>query len=129
MGCEVNDKDGNRDIVGSDEVYEISDLFFTIGNKVVTNTQMTVEGIVTNIGTTIISPQWYIEGMFYSDTNFTTILGGATTNVINIPLEPDVSYNWELSFESYNIDESTFPYFGIKNLRGYHEESQSSIEH
>jgi len=56
--------------------------------------------------------------MFYSDINFTSILGGAS-QTINIPLEPDVAYNWTLSFSSNDIIESDYPTFGFRNLRGY----------
>ena len=83
-----------------------------------TSTTLTVRGSVINTGTTKVSSPWYIEGMFYSDTNFTTILGGAN-QTINVPLESGVNYNWTLSFSSSDILESEFPNFGFRNLRGY----------
>ena len=105
--------------IGSDDVNELTNLEFTIDDeKEVTTTALIVKGSVINTGTTKVSSPWYIEGMFYSDTNFTTILGGAN-QTINVPLESGVSYNWTLSFSSSNILESEYPNFGFRNLRGY----------
>ena len=105
--------------IGSDDVNELTNLEFTIDDeKEVTSTALIVKGSVINTGTTKISSPWYIEGMFYSDTNFTTILGGAN-QIINVPLESGVNYNWSLSFSSNDIIESEYQYFGFRNLRGY----------
>jgi len=84
--------------VGSDGVNELTNLEFIIDDeKEVTSTALIVKGSVQNTGTINVSSPWYIEGMFYSDINFTTILGGASER-INVPLEPGVAYNWTLSF-------------------------------
>ena len=105
--------------IGSDDVNELTNLEFTIDDeREVTSTTLTVRGSVINTGTTKVSSPWYIEGMFYSDTNFTTILGGAS-QTINVPLESGVNYNWSLSFSSNDIIESEYQYFGFRNLRGY----------
>ena len=105
--------------IGSDDVNELTNLEFTIDDeREVTSTTLTVRGSVINTGTTKVSSPWYIEGMFYSDTNFTTILGGAN-QIINVPLESGVNYNWSLSFSSNDIIESEYQYFGFRNLRGY----------
>ena len=105
--------------IGSDDVNELTDLEFTIDDeKEVTSTALIVKGSVINTGTIKVSSPWYIEGMFYSDTNFTTILGGAN-QTINVPLESGVNYNWTLSFSSSDILESEYPTFGFRNLRGY----------
>ena len=105
--------------VGSDDVNELTNLEFTIDDeKEVTTTALIVKGSVINTGTTKVSSPWYIEGMFYSDTNFTTILGGAS-QTINVPLESGVNYNWTLSFSSSDILESEHEFFGFRNLRGY----------
>ena len=105
--------------IGSDDVNELTNLEFTIDDeKEVTSTALIVKGSVINTGTTKVSSPWYIEGMFYSDTNFTTILGGAS-QTINVPLESGVIYNWTLSFSSSDILESEYPNFGFRNLRGY----------
>ena len=105
--------------VGSDDVNELTNLEFIIDDeKEVTSTALIVKGSVINTGTTKVSSPWYIEGMFYSDTNFTTILGGAS-QTINVPLESGVSYNWILSFSSSDILESEYQTFGFRNLRGY----------
>ena len=105
--------------IGSDDVNELTNLEFTIDDeKEVTTTALIVKGSVINTGTTKVSSPWYIEGMFYSDTNFTTILGGAN-QIINVPLESGVNYNWSLSFSSNDIIESEYQYFGFRNLRGY----------
>ncbi len=105
--------------IGSDDVNELTNLEFTIDDeKEVTTTALIVKGSVINTGTTKVSSPWYIEGMFYSDTNFTTILGGAS-QTINVPLESGVNYNWTLSFSSSDILESEYQTFGFRNLRGY----------
>ena len=105
--------------IGSDDVNELTNLEFTIDDeKEVTSTALIVKGSVINTGTTKVSSPWYIEGMFYSDTNFTTILGGAS-QTINVPLESGVIYNWTLSFSSSDILESEYPNFGFRNLRAY----------
>ena len=105
--------------IGSDDVNELTNLEFTIDDeKEATSTALIVKGSVINTGTTKVSSPWYIEGMFYSDTNFTTILGGAS-QTINVPLESGVSYNWTLSFSSSDILESEHEFFGFRNLRGY----------
>ena len=103
--------------IGSDDVNELTNLEFTIDDeKEVTTTALIVKGSVINTGTTKVSSPWYIEGMFYSDNNFTTILGGAS-QTINVPLESGVSYDWTLSFSS--SDASEYQTFGFRNLRGY----------
>ena len=105
--------------IGSDDVNELTNLEFTIDDeKEVTTTALIVKGSVINTGTIKVSSPWYIEGMFYSDTNFTTILGGAS-QTINVPLESGVNYNWTLSFSSSDILESEYQTFGFRNLRGY----------
>ena len=105
--------------IGSDDVNELTNLEFTIDDeKEVTTTALIVKGSVINTGTTKVSAPWYIEGMFYSDTNFTTILGGAS-QTINVPLESDVNYNWTLSFSSSDFIEDEYQAFGFRNLRGY----------
>ena len=105
--------------IGSDDVNELTNLEFSIDDeREVTSTALIVKGGVINKGTIKVSSPWYIEGMFYSDTNFTTILGGANQR-INIPLEPGVNYNWVLTFSSNDIIEDTYPNFGFRNLRGY----------
>ena len=105
--------------IGSDDVNELTNLEFTIDDeKEATSTALIVKGSVINTGTTKVSAPWYIEGMFYSDTNFTTILGGAS-QTINVPLESGVNYNWTLTFSSNDILEDAYPTFGFRNLRGY----------
>ena len=104
--------------IGSDDVIELTNLEFTIDEKKVTSTALIVKGSVINTGITKVSSPWYIEGMFYSDSNFTTILGGAS-QTINVPLESGVNYNWTLSFSSSDFLESEYQNFGFRNLRGY----------
>ena len=105
--------------IGSDDVNELTNLEFTIDDeREVTSTALIVKGSVINTGTIKASSPWNIEGMFYSDTNFTTILGGAS-QTINVPLESGVNYNWTLSFSSSDFLESEYQFFGFRNLRGY----------
>ena len=91
---------GCDDTIGSDDVMELTNLEFTIFEREVTNTAMIVQGTVINTGTIKVSSPWYIEGMFYSDTTFTIILGGDDEKK-NVPLEPGVGINWTLSYNRY----------------------------
>jgi hypothetical protein len=104
--------------IGSDNVVEINNLEFTIDEQEVTGSILKVKGNVKNLGSSQIASPWYIEGMFYSNEDFTTILGGASQR-INFPLESGVSYGWVLSFSSSEINISDYPNFGFRNLRGY----------
>ena len=116
VGC--SDRDRTPSVLGSDDHVELTDLEFTIGDKEVTSTKLIVHGSVKNAGTIKVSSPWYIEGMFYSDSNYTTIFGGKNT-LINFPLESGVSYNWTLYYSSSKIVESDYPYFGFRNVRAY----------
>ena len=109
---------GCNDTIGSDDVMELTSLDFIILEREVTNTAMIVQGTVLNTGSVKVSSPWYIEGMFYSDSNYTTIFGGENERK-NFPLESGVSTSWILSFSSDDIIESNYPEFGFKNLRGY----------
>jgi len=104
--------------IGSDDVNELTNLEFTIVEKETTSTALKVQGSVKNTGSYQVSSPWYIEGMFYTDTTFTTVIGGKNKR-INIPLESGVTYNGTLSYSSNDIIESEFPYFGFRHLRGY----------
>ena len=81
----------------SDDVNELTNLEFTIVEKETTSTTLKVQGSVKNTGSYQINSPWYIEGMFYTDTTFTTVIGGKNKR-INIPLESGVTYNWTLSY-------------------------------
>ena len=61
---------------------------------------------------------WYVGAIFYSDSTFVFLLGGANQQ-INIPLESQVSINWTLSYSSSDILESSYPNFAISNFRAY----------
>ena len=109
---------GCNNVIGSDDDTELNNLEFTQIVKAVSDSELTVTGQVKNTGTTKVSSPWYVEGMFYTDTTFTFILGGDNQRQ-NVPLEPEVSISWTLSYSSSEVLESDYPNFGFRNLRGF----------
>ena len=116
---------GNADIdecgVCDGNGYMVSKLFnleFAIIERKVTSNSLIVHGNVKYIGTTMVGFSWYIEGEFYSDNNYTIILGNAS-ELINGIIVAGETFNWTLSFSSNDFIESEYPDFGFKNLAGY----------
>ena len=99
-------------------IFEIEDLNFVINEMAVDNYRWRVTGIVVNNSDTTISPPWYIEAMFYSDSTFTNTFGGNNT-LINYPLDPGITTHWSLTHSVESVLESDYKSFAVKNLRGY----------
>jgi hypothetical protein len=108
----------NSNIIGSQDVAELSSAEFTITATSYTSSKLTVSGTVANTGNSVYYPRWYIEGEFYSDDNYSIKLGGSSTS-INFSLAPGESTFWELDFSSNSIVESDYPNFAVRNLRAY----------
>jgi hypothetical protein len=115
--CETSDP-----VVGSEVgVTEITHVSFTITDLETSSSSLIASGTVKNIGSTKITPIWYIEGQFYADSTFTLKLGGDNTQ-ITVPLESGVQTLWSLTFSDPNIAEGDYPNFRVSNLRAYYSE-------
>ena len=86
-----------------------------------TDSELKVEGTVSNTGTSIITQPWYVEGKFYADNTHTTVIGADTDNQ-TIPISPGETINWELSISSSDLtisgkEVSDYPNFSVSSLR------------
>ena len=105
-------------ILGSNNVFELNNVNFTVTTMEATSARWKVGGTVVNTGDSTISAPWYIEAMFYSDSTFTTTFGGSTERM-NFPLESGVTAYWNLNHRSEAVLEADYPNFTIKDLRTY----------
>lgn len=103
-------------VVGSDDVFVLDKAKITVTEKNLSGTTMVAKGEVENTGTSKISPTWWVEGQFYSDTTYKLKLGGANT-AFTFSLEPGEKARFELRFSSRNEDLTEYPNFGVKGLR------------
>jgi hypothetical protein len=116
LGC----KDSSP-VVGSAEVNPITTASFTVTGFQATGTELSATGRVRNNGSARISPPWYIEGIFYSDSTLTLQLGGRNMTM-NVSLDPGVETLWTLQFSDDSIIESDYPNFRVSNLRAYYRQ-------
>lgn len=93
---------------------------FTVTSRTVTSTKLYVSGRVKNIGSSTITPYWYIEGQFYADNTFTLLLGADVTT-INLPLDPGVETLWNLELSDPDIAEGNYPNFAVGDLIAYYD--------
>ena len=111
MACEET-----QPIVGSDNVFVLPNLVFTIQERVIADNALVARGTISNQGDTKYTPVWYVEAEFYRDDGFTYKLGGANQS-ISFTLAKGEETGWELKLRSYDFDVNQFPKFAIKNLR------------
>ena len=109
---------GCFDIIGSNNVFELTNTNFVVTDTEATNYHWKVSGTVVNTGDTTILAPWYIEAMFYSDSTFTETFGGDNKRM-NFNLEPGVTSYWSLHHHSDGVVESNYPNFTIKDLRAF----------
>ena len=114
--CETSDP-----IVGDPGVPTINNVSFTVTELSVSNDRLTASGKVRNNSSVKITPPWYVEGQFYTDSTLTLKLGGDVTQ-ISVPLEKGVETLWTLQYSSQNISEGNYPSFRVSNLRAYYNE-------
>ena len=105
--------------LGSGE--DISYANIEISELTATDSELKVEGTVSNTGTTTITQPWYVEGKFYADNTHTTVIGAATDSQ-TIPLSPGETISWELSIISSDLtisgkEVSDYPNFSVSSLR------------
>jgi hypothetical protein len=110
-GCSESDP-----IVGSDDVFVLDKAQITVTEKSLSGSTMVAKGEVENVGSTKISPTWFVEGQFYSDSTYKLKLGGTNT-AITFSLEPGEKTRFELRFSSSRDDLTEYPKFGVKGLR------------
>lgn len=99
----------------------VSDVNIEISELTATDSELKVEGTVSNTGTSTITQPWYVEGKFYADNTHTTVIGADTDNQ-TIPLSPGETINWELSISSSDLpisgeEVSDYPNFSVSSLR------------
>ena len=99
----------------------ISNVNIEISELTATDSELKVEGTVSNTGTSTITQPWYVEGKFYADNTHTTVIGADTDNQ-TIPLSPGETINWELSISSSDLtisdkEVSDYPNFSVSSLR------------
>ena len=109
---------GCFDIIGSNDVFELSSVNLIVTETEASNSQWKVYGTVMNTGDTTILAPWYIEAMFYTDSTFSTTFGGNNKRM-NFPLEPGVIFYWTLNHRSESMKEADYPDFKIKDLRAF----------
>ena len=104
------------DIIGSKDVIELDNVVLTVTEMEAKPFSWKVSGTILNNGETTISPPWYIEAMFYSDSTFTTTFGGDNDRM-NFPLESGVTGYWVLTHRINDIVEADYPNFAFKDMR------------
>ena len=81
---------------------------------------LVARGTVTNQGKSTISPPWYVECQFYTDSTFALKMGGNNTQ-ISLPLSPGQGTFWSISFSSTNVTVQNYPNFRVGNLRAVYK--------
>ena len=109
---------GCFDIIGSNDVFELNKVILTVTEMEAQNSHWKVSGTIVNAGDSTILAPWYIEAMFYSDSNFAETFGGDNDRM-NFPLESGVIGHWSLTHSSSAVLEADYPNFAIKDLRAY----------
>ena len=116
IGCE-----DFHELIGPSDVVEINHVNFNVNSYKVGPGYWRVSGEITNMGDTVITPPWYVEGMFYTDSTFTTTLGG-DRNRINYALHPGTSTYWSIWLCVGGAIYEDYPDFAVNNLRAYKEQ-------
>ncbi len=118
--CEVN---SGSTVVGSGSDTQINGVSFTVDTLYVDASgsgQLVARGLVKDSTVSSISVPWYVEGQFYTDSTYTTKLGGNDTE-IKVPLSQGQSTFWTIYFYTSTVDVRQFPNFRIGNLRAIYK--------
>ena len=108
-------------IVGSIEDVEINNVSFVIDSTYEEASKLYATGTVTNLGTENILAPWYVEAQFYTNSSYSTKLGGNYTE-IKVPLEPYIETFWTITFSSSTIDVNLYPNFRVSDLRAIYKD-------
>ncbi len=108
-------------IVGSVEDIEINNVSFIVDSTYEESSVLYATGRATNLGTKNIMSPWYVEAQFYTNSTYSTKLGG-NSKEIKVPLEPYQSTFWTITFSSSTIDVNLYPNFRVSDLRAIYKE-------
>ena len=108
-------------IVGSIEDVEINNVSFIVDSTYEEASKLYAKGRATNLGTKNIQSPWYVEAQFYTNSSYSTKLGGNYTE-IKVPLEPYQSTFWTVTFSSSTIDVNLYPDFRVSDLRAVYKD-------
>ena len=107
--------------VGSPSDTQIQSMDFSIDTTYVSYySSLTASGKVFNHGTSPVTPPWYVECQFYSDSMYTLKLGGNNMQ-ITIPLSVGQGTLWTISFSPPTGAAQQYPKFKISNLRAIYK--------
>ncbi len=106
--------------VGSSQDTQIPNTTVVVDTTYVASTLLYARGRVINNGTSSITPPWYVECQFYTDSTFTYKLGGNYTQ-ISAPLDPGQGTFWTVSFSSSNVNVQQYPKFKVKDQRAIYK--------
>jgi multidrug efflux pump subunit AcrA (membrane-fusion protein) len=107
-------------IVGSSGDTQIPNTVVTVDSTYIYYGSLYARGRVMNDGTSQITPPWYVECQFYSDSTFKYKLGGANTTIY-VPLDPGQGTFWTVSFYSTNVTVQQYPNFKVKDQRAIYK--------
>jgi hypothetical protein len=107
-------------VVGSSNDTEIKNMSFTLDTTYLSGASLVARGKAQNDGRDRITPTWYVEAQFYTDSTYITKLGGNNT-AINVPLDPGQQTFWTISFSSAQVDVRQFPRFRVKDIRAIYK--------
>lgn len=106
--------------VGSPQDTPIPNATVTVDTTYLSGALLYATGKVMNNGTSAISPPWYVECQFYTDSTFTLKIGGNNT-LLSVPLNPGQGTFWTISFSSTNVDVRNYPKFRVKDQRAIYK--------
>lgn len=116
FGCQQS----TESTVGSSQDTQIPNTTVTVDTTYIASTLLYARGKVTNNGTSSITPPWYVECQFYTDSTYTLKLGGNYTT-ISVPLDPGQGTFWTVSFSSSNVTVQQYPKFKVKDQRAIYK--------
>ncbi len=109
-------------LVGAAGDTQIPNTTLTIDTTYISYGLLYAKGKVYNNGTAQITPPWYVECQFYTDSTFTIKLGGNYTEIY-VPLDPGQATFWTVSFSSTNVAVQNYPHFKVKDQRAIYKKT------
>lgn len=115
------DEDPGNSVVGSGNDTQINGVTFTVDTTYMDASgsgQLVARGMAkTSVN---VSPPWYIEAQFYTDSTMMVKLGGNDTK-LTVPLSPGQSTFWTIYFYTSSVDVRQFPDFRVGNIRAIYK--------
>ncbi len=107
--------------VGSPSDTQIPSMLISVDTTYISYSgTLVATGTVSNKGTSTITPPWYVECQFYTDSTFSLKMGGNNTQ-ITLPLSSGQGTFWTISFSSSNVTVQNYPHFKVSNLRAVYK--------